>query len=88
MKCTENQRTPLHLAHVLISLHGTQAYYDIMSANRYEFQISPRTSCSKTNLTLLQADLQAELQALYQMPRSPAVEQQKAAVRQELQSLR
>lgn len=33
------------------------------------------------------ADLQAELQALYQMPRSPAVEQQKAAVRQELQSL-
>ncbi|KAL0027644.1 hypothetical protein WJX79_004979 [Trebouxia sp. C0005] len=34
------------------------------------------------------ADLQAELQALYQMPRSPAVEEQKAAIRQELQSLR
>ncbi|DBB04305.1 hypothetical protein WJX77_002445 [Trebouxia sp. C0004] len=34
------------------------------------------------------ADLQAQLQALYQMPRSPAVEEQKAAIRQELQSLR
>lgn len=33
------------------------------------------------------ADLQAELQALYQMPRSPAVEEQKAAIRQELQAL-
>lgn len=69
-----------------------KAYYDIMSANQYAFQTTPRmhclTSCSETNLTLLQADLQAELQALYQMPRSPAVEQQKAAVRQELQSLR
>lgn len=34
------------------------------------------------------ANLQAELQALYQMPRSPAVEEQKAAIRQELQALR
>ena len=47
-----------------------------------------QTSCCEHVLTLLQADLQAELQALYQMPRSPPVEQQKAAVRQELQSLR
>ena len=36
----------------------------------------------------IQAELQADLQALYQMPRSPAVEEQKAAMRQELQSLR
>lgn len=35
----------------------------------------------------VQADLQAELQALYQMPRSRAVEEQKAAIRQELQAL-
>ena len=37
---------------------------------------------------ILQAELQAELQALYQMPRSSAVEEQKAAIRQELQSSR
>ena len=36
---------------------------------------------------LLQADLQAELQALYQMPKSRAVEDQKAAIRKELQLL-
>ncbi|KAL3153456.1 hypothetical protein ABBQ38_011789 [Trebouxia sp. C0009 RCD-2024] len=34
------------------------------------------------------ADLQADLQAMYQMPRSPAVEEQMAAIRQELHSLR
>lgn len=34
-----------------------------------------------------QADLQAELQQLYQMPNSRAVEEQKAAIRQELQAL-
>lgn len=34
------------------------------------------------------AELQADLQALYQMPRSPVVEEQKATIRQELQSLR
>ena len=36
---------------------------------------------------VLQADLQAELQALYQMPKSRAVEEQKAAIRRELQAL-
>lgn len=34
-----------------------------------------------------QADLQAQLQDLYQMPRSRAVEDQKAALRRELQAL-